>query len=256
MPLVVRSRRYEIGFKKVTLFAIAMASISSSKVVSQPAQPTQPVQAPSALPLKDVGWCTSRLQKMRQEQIWPNGSRYLWTDSFGIVLLLSLYKETGDSSYLNEACWVHKEVKRVLGLPSGAIRIGQAADRHGVYFHYLSMWWFALARLAEVTGDEAYLSEGIELAKLVHPHFYTKTGVWWKLKEDLSGPEPGYGKGAMDHYDGYFAYRALDPQLKELRNEVRNSNKLVQSAGSAAYPGFAARAMKRLSLTVDEPNIA
>ena len=35
----------------------------------------------------------ARLAHMRAEKIWPNGERYLWTDAFGLVLLVSLYKE-------------------------------------------------------------------------------------------------------------------------------------------------------------------
>ncbi len=31
-----------------------------------------------------------RLAWMRQQRIWPNGRRYLWTDAFGVVLLVSL----------------------------------------------------------------------------------------------------------------------------------------------------------------------
>jgi hypothetical protein len=32
-----------------------------------------------------------KLRWMRDQQIWPNGKRYLWTDAFGVVLLASLY---------------------------------------------------------------------------------------------------------------------------------------------------------------------
>jgi len=35
-------------------------------------------------------------------------------------------------------------------------------------------------------------------------------GVIWKMKEDLSGPYPGYGFGALDAFDGYVSYRLLD----------------------------------------------
>ena len=30
-----------------------------------------------------------RLARMREARIWPNGPRYLWTDAFGVVLLVS-----------------------------------------------------------------------------------------------------------------------------------------------------------------------
>ena len=75
---------------------------------------------------------------MRERHIWPNGLRYLWTDAFGVVLLVSLYHASGDVQYLDQAEWVVREVDRVLGRPVG-IRIGEAPDRDGQYFHYLAM---------------------------------------------------------------------------------------------------------------------
>jgi hypothetical protein len=35
-----------------------------------------------------------KLAWMRAESIWPNGLRYLWTDAFGLVLLVSLVSRT------------------------------------------------------------------------------------------------------------------------------------------------------------------
>ena len=37
-------------------------------------------------------------------------------------------------------------------------------------------------------------------------------GVIWKMREDLSGPYPGYGYGALDAVDGYVSYRCLDEE--------------------------------------------
>ncbi len=99
--------------------------------------------------LKDIPFVLARLKWMREEQIWPNGLRYLWTDAFGVVLLVSLYKELGDQNYLAEAEWVVSEVDRVLGRSRG-IRIGQEADRDGQYFHYLAQWVFALTCLGNL----------------------------------------------------------------------------------------------------------
>jgi hypothetical protein len=43
-----------------------------------------------------VTWNTlAKLDWMRTERIWPKGLRYLWTDAFGVVLYVSLYRETG-----------------------------------------------------------------------------------------------------------------------------------------------------------------
>ena len=35
----------------------------------------------------------------------------------------------------------------------------------------------------------------------------------WKMKEDLSGPYPGFGLGALDALDGYEVYRLLDEEV-------------------------------------------
>src|SRR6187401_2362287 len=76
----------------------------------------------------------AKLHWMQDERIWPNGLRYLWTDAFGVVLLTSLYRETGEQRFLNQAEWVVGEVHRVLGRPVG-IRIGEQPDRDGQYYH-------------------------------------------------------------------------------------------------------------------------
>jgi len=42
------------------------------------------------------------------------------------------------------------------------------------------------------------------------------------MKEDLSGPYPGYGFGALDAFDGYISYRLLDEEaLAEEIAEMR-----------------------------------
>jgi hypothetical protein len=170
--------------------------------------------------LRDTGYVLEKLDWMQAERIWPNGLRYLWTDAFGVVLYLSLYRELGAADWLDRAERLVAEVERVLGRPRG-LRIGEAADRDGQYFHYLAMWMFALARLGEI--KPAYRSRGIALARDVHAAFVLPgRGVLWKMKEDLSGPYPGYGLGAMDAYDGYLAYRLLGadelaPQIAQMR---------------------------------------
>ena len=150
----------------------------------------------------------AKLAWMRTEGIWPNGRRYLWTDAFGLVLLTSLHARTGQPHYLDEAEWLVAEVDRVLGRPRG-IRIGEAEDRGGQYFHYLAMWLYALAVLARHRPQ--YRLRGVALARDIHDAFVLPgQGVWWKMREDLSGPFPGYGLGALDAFDGYVSYRMLD----------------------------------------------
>ena len=173
--------------------------------------------------LKDIDYVLHKLAWMRAEKIWPNGLRYLWTDAFGVVLLASLYESTKEQKYLDEAFWVVSEVKRVLGRKRG-IRIGEESDRDGQYFHYLAMWLYALHVLSRF--DSKYKAEGVALARDIHePFVIPGRGVIWKMQEDLSGPYPGYGFGALDAFDGYVSYRLLDeealaPEIAEMRELV------------------------------------
>ncbi|WP_292481732.1 hypothetical protein [Mesorhizobium sp.] len=127
---------------------------------------TYPFGLQTSVMLRDVDYVLRKLDWMRAEGIWPNGLRYLWTDAFGVVLYVSLYKELGEERWLGEAERLVAEVERVLGRPRG-LRIGEAADRDGPYFHYLAMWLFALARLGDL--KPRYRARGVELARDIHP---------------------------------------------------------------------------------------
>jgi len=173
--------------------------------------------------LRDVDYVLTKLAWMRAERIWPNGLRYLWTDAFGVVNYVSLFRETGDEAWLDAAETLVAEVERVLGRPRG-FRIGEAPDRDGQYFHYLAMWMFALARLGE--HRSGYRERGVELVHQVHDAFVIPgRGVVWKMREDLSAPYPGYGLGAMDAFDGYVSYRLLDENA--LAREIGEMKALV-----------------------------
>jgi hypothetical protein len=174
--------------------------------------------------LRHVDYVLNKLDWMRTERIWPNGLRYLWTDAFGLVLYVSLYRELREEYWLDEAERLVTNVERVLGRPRG-LRIGEAPDRDGQYFHYLAMWLFALARLGDLKPE--YRQRGIALVREIHPAFVRPgRGVIWKMKEDLSGPYPGSGLGAMDAYDGYVAYRMLDQEA--LAPEVAQMHDLME----------------------------
>jgi hypothetical protein len=173
--------------------------------------------------LRNTDYVLTKLAWMRERRIWPNGLRYLWTDAFGVVLLVSLYEELGEKKHLDEAEWVVAEVERVLGRERG-IRIGEEPDRDGQYFHYLAMWLFALA----VLGDHIprYRQAGFDLLHQIHdPFVIPGRGVVWKMMEDLSGPYPGYGLGALDAFDGYVSYRLLDEQA--LSREIADMRTLI-----------------------------
>jgi hypothetical protein len=161
---------------------------------------------------------------MREQCIWPNGLRYLWTDAFGLVLLVSLFRDLREERYLDDAEALVQDVYRVLGRRRG-IRIGEAPDRDGQYFHYLAMWLFALSRLSEHIPQ--YRARAIALARDVHRAFVLpEKGVMWKMKEDLSAPYPGFGYGALDAFNGYVVYRLLGEQA--LRAEIMEMRELIE----------------------------
>ena len=173
--------------------------------------------------LRDTDFVLRKLDWMRVEAIWPNGLRYLWTDAFGVVLLVSLYEQLGEARFLEQAEGLISEVERVLGRERG-MRIGEEPDRGGQYFHYLAMWLYALAVLGR--HEPVYRDRGIALAREIHaPFLVPGRGIWWKMKEDLSGPYPGIGFGALDAFDGYISYRmlgedALSAQIADMRRLI------------------------------------
>jgi hypothetical protein len=170
-----------------------------------------------------IDYVLAKLRWMRAERIWPNGLRYLWTDAFGVVLLVSLYEALAQDDFLNEAEQVVAAVDRVLGRPRG-IRIGEEPDRDGQYFHYLAMWLYALAVMGR--HIPRYREKGIALVGQIHHAFVLPgRGVIWKMKEDLSAPYPGYGLGALDAFDGYLSYRMLDERA--LSREIGEMRRLI-----------------------------
>ncbi|MEX2490060.1 MAG: hypothetical protein WD356_11115, partial [Pseudomonadales bacterium] len=65
--------------------------------------------------LEHITYVEQKLRWMEDHEIWPNGLRYLWTDAFGVVLYLSLYKQTDNEQYLHRAEILIDDVYRVLG---------------------------------------------------------------------------------------------------------------------------------------------
>jgi len=164
-----------------------------------------------------------KLEWMREERIWPNGLRYLWTDAFGLVLLVSLFHERRDPHYIEQAEALVSEVDRVLGRSRG-YRIGEEPDRDGQYFHYLAMWIYALDRLGRAKPE--YRQKAIDIVRAIHRSFVIpNVGVVWKMQEDLSGPYPGYGLGALDAFHGYVVYSQLAPE--ELRSEIADMRAII-----------------------------
>lgn len=167
--------------------------------------------------------------------------RYLWTDAFGVINLLTMHKEysragddkSKDGRYLVLARRLIETVHDVLGrtrdgrsrLPGatdetplgGGLRIGKTDDLgpdcDGQYHHYLTMWMFALNRMAMASGDMNYNRQAVQLARAIHPKFFVdrkaaRPRMIWKMSMDLSRPLVN-SEGNLDPIDGYVTFRLL-----------------------------------------------
>ncbi|KAK4106136.1 hypothetical protein N658DRAFT_490739 [Parathielavia hyrcaniae] len=194
--------------------------------------------------------------------------RYLWTDAFGVINFITLSKETSSPIYLTLAKRLVHTVHGVLGytrdgtarLPgatdaeplAGGLRIGKlaahGADGDGQYHHYLTLWMFALNRLAVATGEDGYSRLAVQLAKAVHPHFvvrgYGEGGeeeeavrMVWKLSTDMDTvlvPSEGH----LDAATGYVVYRVLQRTVEHmgsprglLGGEIADYRRLMSRGG-------------------------
>ncbi|KAL5350689.1 hypothetical protein ACLOAV_004258 [Pseudogymnoascus australis] len=167
--------------------------------------------------------------------------RYLWTDAFGVVNFLTLYKELNDERYLMLAKRLVQRVHDVLGstrdaksrLPGatdenpvgGGLRIGKeeegGPDGDGQYHHYLTIWMFALNRLSIASGMEKYNDHAIALARAIHPRFFidrtsASPRMVWKISMDMSRPLV-LSQGRLDATTGFVVYRLLQAAAKDPR---------------------------------------
>ncbi|KAK1769170.1 hypothetical protein QBC33DRAFT_532485 [Phialemonium atrogriseum] len=207
--------------------------------------------------------------------------RYLWTDAFGLVNLVTLHRETGSPTYLvlarRLAAAVHHTLGRTRdgsaplpgaepggagGLLRGGLRIGkrdaEGPDGDGQYHHYLTLWMFALDRLAvAVGGDEGaeYSRLAVQLAEAVHPRFVVGGGgreqgkqqqppsrMVWKVSADMREvlvPSEGH----LDAATGFVVYRLLQRTAVErfgqageppLRREIEDYRALMGREGRLA----------------------
>lgn len=91
------------------------------------------------------------------------------------------------------------------------------------------MWFYALAVLGRRVPR--YRQMGIDLVHQAHDAFLVPgRGIIWKMKEDLSGPYPGYGLGALDAFNGYVSYRMLDEV--GLSREIADMRTLVDRSAA------------------------
>ncbi|KAL3495457.1 hypothetical protein BJX62DRAFT_233450 [Aspergillus germanicus] len=168
--------------------------------------------------------------------------RYLWTDAYGVLTLLTLHRETSRSAetesatenvYLTLAARLIDTVHDILGrtrdgssrLPGasdnnplgGGLRIGkmdaEGPDGDGQYHHYLTLWMFALNRMSLASGDKTYNDMAIALAKAIHAPFFTNRGsskprMVWKMNSSLDEVLVG-SEGNLDAVDGFVVFRLL-----------------------------------------------
>jgi len=184
--------------------------------------------------------------------------RYLWTDAFAVCNFLELYRQTADAEYKELALRLVDQVHTILGQhrkddkrtgwisgldkqegikhPTiGGLRIGKSLnerrpgdafnerlewERDGQYYHYLTKWMHALHCVSRVTGDAAYLTWAMELAKTTHTRFtYLPSSggrkrMYWKMSIDLSYPLVE-SMGHLDPLDGFVNYTQLKAATKK-----------------------------------------
>ena len=178
--------------------------------------------------------------------------RYLWTDAFAVCNYLELFRKTHNTGYRELALRLVDQVHHTLGRhrgddsrtgwisglsreegelhpTRGGLRIGKTLpereitepyneqrewDRDGQYYHYLTKWMHALNRVSQVTGDPAYLTWAIDLARAAHARFTYgvptagRKRMYWKMSIDLMRPlVPSMGQ--HDPLDGLVTYHEL-----------------------------------------------
>jgi hypothetical protein len=186
--------------------------------------------------------------------------RYLWTDAFAVCNFLEIYRQTSDAEYKNLALRLVDQVHTILGRhreddkrtgwisgldkqegikhPTiGGLRIGKRLnerrpgdafderlewERDGQYYHYLTKWMQALNCVSRFTGDAAYITWAMELAKTVHAKFtYLPSSggqkrMHWKMSIDLSYPLVE-SMGHLDPLDGFITYNQLKAATKKFK---------------------------------------
>jgi len=178
--------------------------------------------------------------------------RYLWTDAHAVCNFLGLYRAMEQADWLDLALALVDQVHLSLGRhraddrrsgwisglaeeegrdhpTAGGLRIGKPLpergpgeryddrlewDRDGQYYHYLTKWMHALARVATVSGDARYCRWAVELAQAAHAGFTLPDPAGgperlaWKMSIDLSFPLVP-SSGQHDPLDGYITCHEL-----------------------------------------------
>lgn len=192
--------------------------------------------------------------------------RYLWTDAFGVVNLITLFEATTAQRYLTLARRLVQTVHDVLGrtrdgsarLPGatdeeplrGGLRIGKmdasGSDGDGQYHHYLTLWMFALNRLSWATGDASLNDLAIQLARSIHPRFVLRSSdrlkMVWKISTDMQRvlvPSEGH----LDAATGHAVYRMIQEaaarqgrKAQLLKQEISDYEEIMMSRKGSLDP--------------------
>lgn len=188
--------------------------------------------------------------------------RYLWTDAFGVLNLITLSRVTPHGAhYIALASTLVSAVHSILGrtrdqsarLPGateedplgGGLRIGKedeaGPDGDGQYHHYLTLWMFALNRLSVASAQPGYNDMAVSLARAIHPAFVYQRGgprprMYWKVSVDLSHPLVR-SEGNLDPIDGYVIFTLLERTNGEgstvLRDEIGDYEEIVKTKWQA-----------------------
>ncbi|KAF8477395.1 hypothetical protein BDZ91DRAFT_709176 [Kalaharituber pfeilii] len=177
----------------------------------------------------------------------PGSPRYLWTDAFALIDLLTLSTkapyESARRHYLHLASSLADTVHRVLGRTrfskqplalatptrplAGGLRIGKPSnsgpDCDGQYHHYITLWIFALCRLALATGERGRLDEAGQLMRVLHDWFVwnkdckpaSRPRIYWKMDVNLSKPLMT-SEGNLDPIDGLVTALVLRNSMKKM----------------------------------------
>jgi hypothetical protein len=202
--------------------------------------------------------------------------RYLWTDAFAVTNFVGLARTTGKAEYTDLAVALVDRVHHTLGKhrpdsprhgwlsgeehdageqhpTRGGLRIGKRLPerargeprderlewhRDGQYFHYLTKWMHALARVSAATGSTAMIGWARELCGVAHraftyvPDWGGHRRMYWKMSSDLSRPLVA-AMGQHDPLDGYLTALELDagktpPTLARVSDDYRQMIDLTE----------------------------
>jgi hypothetical protein len=154
----------------------------------------------------------ARLARMRMDGLWPGGQRHSRADAFGLLLLLSLHRASGDERHLEEAQrLVEAAQPRAVVSRLGATVGGRDADT----FH-LAVWTFALGRFARI--DPAHQRKALELAHSLHERVLANE----RSAARTLPPGSSAGLAVLEPFAAYVACRSLEtPGLSDAVDDLR-----------------------------------